>query len=165
MHTKWKVDPHILCLNILEVLNTNKSNWIFLTGDKQKSLAAKTCAWIILYAYVICLHIFDASTTVLSKMKNIRIILLWQVSGFNVCPISKTIPMQMPLCEFKKISFIHYFTFVKMKNSRGKNRFFWLAYFSAKNTFQQTSYWESSNYLSWQHTSGIIKKGIQKSLM
>lgn len=47
----------------------------------------------------------------------------------------------------------------------GKNGFFGLAYFSAKNTFQQISHWENSNYLSWQHTSGIIKKGIQKSLM
>lgn len=48
---------------------------------------------------------------------------------------------------------------------RGKNGFFGLTYFSARNTFQQISYWENSNYLSWQHTSGIIKKGIQKSLM
>lgn len=57
-----------------------------------------------------------------------------------------------------------------MKNSKGRRgrlHFFVFVvsiFFSNKYT-SANSYWENNNYLSWQHTSGIIKKGIQRSLM
>lgn len=54
--------------------------------------------------------------------------------------------------ELKREGGLYFFVFV-------------VSIFFSKKYISANFYWENNNYLSWQHTSGIIKKGIQRSLM
>lgn len=88
------------------------------------------------YEYILYLHIFDACNIVLSKIKTVRIKDSWKDTGFFVLS-QKVYLYKGYSAKLLKKCFIH-FTCVKMKNSKErKTRFFWLAYFSAKNTFQE----------------------------